>query len=161
MKYSPQILAQKIVQSGMSPQNHIRGLTDDEIAEIENSFKLSFPGSYKEFLRTMGGSSDKVFYSVNFVFPGLAEQMSCPYELLAAANLQLPPSAFVFLIEDARFLFFDANEGEDPPVYEFIEARGIVKIADTFSLWLSDYVMKEIELDLYNQKSSTFPRPSI
>lgn len=154
MKNTPEQLAKMIIDSGMAKQSDIHGLSEQQISQIQDLHKVSLPGAYKHFLRTMGNSSDSVFYSVSFVFPALEERRSWAYKLASQASLQLPSTAFVFLIDDALFFFFDTKEGDDPPVYRFIEGQQVNKIANSFSQWLNDYVSTEVELDMQNKMSS-------
>jgi hypothetical protein len=152
MKMTADALAQFMVKSEMATPDQIQGFSEEEIVLLEKKHGVNLPESYKDFLISFGKTDDAVFYSIYFTYPSLDRSRHHAYELAAANGLTLPPGAFIFLMEDSLFLFFNTEEGKDPPVYKYIEGQTIQKYADSFSQWLSDMVQAEVALDVENKK---------
>jgi hypothetical protein len=85
-----------------------------------------------------GGLFDEVLY------PAIEEFRKDAYEIAEADNFALPTSAYVFLIDDSGFRYFCLDEGDDPPVYEYVKGRkNSQKIEERFSAWLGSVLDDE------------------
>lgn len=151
MKETPEALAQMIIDAGLAQQSDLHGFSEIQIKDLERTHNIVLPEAYKSFLRAMGNSSEEIFYSFSFVYPGIEKQRSFAYELAKQSEKQLSPSSFVFLVDDAMFLYFDTTNGDDPPVYRFVERQDPSIVSDSFSQWLSDFVEQEVKLEIENK----------
>lgn len=153
-KLDMNLLVSKIVDSGMGTMDELSGFPDEDIEELERTHNVRLPEAYKEFLSSIGYSSDNIFYSVLFMYPGLEKYRNEAYQLADQNSIKLPDSAFVFLIDDTQFFYFDTKSGDDPPVYKYFEGDAAAKqVFDHFSDWLIDFVTVESELEIENAKS--------
>ena len=129
--------------------------TQEEIDKLESmlpdSYKL--PAAYKEFL-LYGGKEIGQFYepgsrfdyerALNYVKSGRGSAISLlkQYE----ANPQLPDDIYVLTTYMSSFFnFFKLTEGENPPVYQWLEedevgTEAIVKAHDSFTDFIRDEV---------------------
>ena len=147
-----QSLKKMIVESGMATPEEICGCSNSYISELETQYG-KLPGAYRAFLSAMGSSSDNIFYSVNLVYPSLEKFRSQAVRILQESNVKLAPTAFVFLLTDTMFLFFDIKDGEDSAVLRYREGHaGAEKIYDSFSEWLVDFVSTESKLEEQNNR---------
>lgn len=139
-------LCEVIAASGLCEGEHVAGMNQEQISTLENKYAVRLPKAYKEWLAEFGASSSGIFYSVTFTYPQLEEAQRRAKKLASVDGFSLPESAIVFLIDDCSFCYFDATEGDDPPVYEFYENHtSATKIQDSFSDWLNWYVTGEAE----------------
>ena len=148
---TPEALAQMITDAGLAQSSDVHGFSEIQIKDLERTHNIVLPEAYKRFLRAMGNSSEEIFYSFSFVYPGIEKQRSWAYEFAEQSEKQLSPSTFVFLIDDAMFLYFHTANGDDPPVYRFVEGQDPSIVSDSFSQWLSDFVQQEVKLEIENK----------
>lgn len=112
------------------------GLSESEITAIQEKHAIALPSAYREFLSLMGRDDGGLFSNI-ILFPGLEKYRQQAYDMASQHGFELPLSAYVFQIDDSGFRYFCLDEGDDPPVYEYIEGRKLAeKIDDRFSAWL-------------------------
>ena len=147
-------LHQRIIQSLGAKPERIKGLREQEIAQIEQTYKLPLPYSYKVFLRHFGYSIAGIANDVEFLYPALLsltqyvrdidreiqeERDFSPEELL-------PPNAFVFAMRQKMQLwYFIAEERvEDPAVfYDSGDGNGVKMHESIFDLWEKEIALEE------------------
>lgn len=123
--------------------------TEDEVKALEEKLGRTLPEAYKEFLLWMGkgvGKGNLMAGEDFFVWNWEKEQemLKLVRELFEEDEFpgELPEDAFVFLFHQGySFLFFRLSEGDDPPVYLWIESEtSFQKISEHFSDWLLERI---------------------
>jgi hypothetical protein len=98
--------------------------TEEEIVALEHWIGHSFPLSYREFLKWMGRWGGGLFRGSECFYSDLKIIQKWARELLKENNCSetLLENAFVFLMHHGyHILYFKFNEGDDPPVYSYLE----------------------------------------
>ncbi len=98
--------------------------TEEEVARLEQATHLTLPRAYQEFLRTMGNGTDTLLNGSDFLYPRLMRLQEGAREMLAEDSFpqKLPEDAFVFFMHQGyQFGFFRTSEGDDPPLYRYLE----------------------------------------
>lgn len=143
------LAAERIREAGLARERVIEGLTETEIREIGQRQGVRLPDLYVRFLTRMGRSAGDFLRGSDFLYPDLLPLKDYARGLLEEdeADFGLRDSHFVFLMHQGyQFLFFDADESEDPAVYLYLEGEGPpARVADRFSDWLKVAVEEEIE----------------
>lgn len=120
----------------------IQGCNENEIKELEKEIGHSFPTMYRTLLLEVGHCAGLLFQGTDIFFGSLKRLTEEANELLEEnqESFKLPEDAFVFSMHQGyEFNYFRFSEGENPPVYQYIEGEGDPKIAwDSFSRFLSD-----------------------
>ncbi|MGB1249872.1 MAG: SMI1/KNR4 family protein [Candidatus Promineifilaceae bacterium] len=124
--------------------------TNEEIETLELYYQIALPSTYRDFLQTLGQGAGEFLKGSHFLYKHLPDLQIGAREILAETTLLplLPEDAFIFFMHQGyEFMFFRLSEGNNPPVYQFHEARPqheFVLFADSFTdyLWL---VCKGIE----------------
>lgn len=119
----------------------IDGCSEPEIDSLERELGFTFPTVYRRFLRLVGRESGEFMDGSVFHGPQLVRLQAAARELLSetSAAWTLEPSDFVFLMHEGyEFLFFRADDSDDPPVYFYLEHDPAPRrFAPSFSEWLS------------------------
>ena len=94
------------------------GCSEDEIMEIEKSAGFSLPESYKKFLRMAGRYAGAYLKHVAMFYPQVMD-VNRVIKNDYPQFFESPDSVFVFLNDDhaCYFLYFLADDGDDPPIY--------------------------------------------
>ncbi|MBC6907228.1 SMI1/KNR4 family protein [Saccharophagus sp. K07] len=131
---------------GVARKSELIGVSDAEIQSLENHFSLTFPASYREFLRSFGRSAGFLSPWMAIYFDDLKEireQFDC---LVAAGNLKfhLPENALLIANWESVFDFIVCNETADPPVYRidiYQTDRANLRIyAESYSEYLQNMI---------------------
>lgn len=122
------------------------GVCDREIQALELRLGLTFPASYKQFLRLCGRSAGHISPWVALYFDDLVEIREEFFERLAQAMLPLDLSSDVLIIAQAEevFDFIYCDGTEDPPVYRInFQAQPVCLScqAQAYSLYLEEVVI--------------------
>ena len=138
-------LIEALIAVGISKRDEIKGCSEAQVAEVEASFGMPLPQSYREFLLTAGRGAGGFMLGTDVFYPRILETTKWGANLLVESNesFSLPSDAFVFAMHQGyQFLFFRATEGDDPPVYYYFERDGMPqRISDSFS----DYLFRTVE----------------
>lgn len=120
--------------------------TEEDIAFLEEHIQRSIPHAYKTFLRKFGRNDERIFDDVN-PFRGVLSTHRAVLGLLKENRVDisvLPSDATVIWLNDQgyEFTFIRASEGDNPPVWHYLEYEDILfkKIADSF--W--EYAYRDI-----------------
>jgi hypothetical protein len=131
-----------LVSSQIASTKEIKGCSENEIKELEEKIRHSFPTVYREFLLAAGHRAGLLFQGTDIFFGSLKGLTQDANELLEENQepFTLPEDAFVFSIHQGyEFNYFRFSEGENPPVYQYIEGEGNSKLTwDSFSSFLSE-----------------------
>jgi hypothetical protein len=104
---------------GVADKSELVGVSDTEIRSLENYFGLTFPSSYRQFLRSFGRSAGFLSPWMAIYFDDLKEirdQFDC---LVAADALpcNLPAKTLLIANWESVFDFIVCDGRDDPPVY--------------------------------------------
>lgn len=132
---------------GVANDRDVLGCTEAEIAEIEKDVGVCLPAAYREFLHQMGCSAGDFYVGTDLFYPQVMGATNAAHQLVAEDNagIHLPGGAVVIAMHQGyQFLFIDATEGDDPPVYYYMEHSGaFVKKADSLSRHFIDVAHNE------------------
>lgn len=98
--------------------------TLEEIEGIEQNIKHLLPGTYREFLLWMGRSGGGFLRGSDCFYKHLGDIQIWARELLEEDHFpgEIPENAFVFFMHQGyQFNFFSLNEGDNPPIYYYLE----------------------------------------
>jgi SMI1 / KNR4 family (SUKH-1) len=123
--------------------------TAEEVERLEHKIGRSLPEAYREFLLWMGHWTGGLWRGTNWLYEDLDAIQEDAVELMQrdAFPVTLPPDAFVFLMHaHYQFAFFRTSEGDDPPVYMYVETDEEIalKISDSH---YSDFLLDLVESD--------------
>lgn len=111
----------------LNPAARFRGCTETEIAEAERNLAVRIPAVLREFILRIGWEPGGLWTGSEFAAAQeLSEFRKDAEELLAEskATFVLPPSAIVFLLHQGySFLYIEATEEPDGPVWQVVEGR--------------------------------------
>lgn len=117
-----------------------------DVATLERRIGHSLPGAYIEYLLLAGKEAHKLFSGTEHQFGILLTLQRASRELLEQDEFckQLTDLDFVFLFHQGyEFHFFRLDEGDDPPVYYYLEQsedEDFEKVADSFSAFMKETV---------------------
>ena len=136
----------QIVAAGIAKVGEIQGCDNDDIAHLEKHFQINLPDAYKNFLRTMGKNVGLFLNDCTITYPDIMEFREQADELAKAGGVSLPETAFVFLIHDYQFHYFDtANGAFDPATFRYVEDEtSSIKTFDSFTQCMSNFVKTEV-----------------
>ena len=121
-----------------------RPCTTSEIDRLEVWIHGSLPEAYKEFLRWGGHDDAGLFQGSERFYRYLIPMQEWAVDLLKenAFPEPLPPDTFVFFMHQGyQFAFFCLSEGDDPPVYYYLEGQPTIeRVKEHYSDWLSGWV---------------------
>jgi hypothetical protein len=110
------------------------------VRELEQRLSVELPPAYKAFLAVAGNGWEALEGSYYAVEDDLASLQRSGERIMKHDGANLPVEAFVFRVHQGyTFNFFLAQDGEDPPVYEYVEGMPPVRrVAARFTEWLAD-----------------------
>lgn len=130
-------------ENKIANDNEIQGFTASEVERCEQALGAKLPNQYREFLLAIGHDAGLLFQGTDILFrnvENLLELRKDAEDLLAEneETFTLPADAFVFSMHQGyEFNFFVTSEGNDPPVYQYVEGDGPpVLVWDSFSAFL-------------------------
>ena len=146
MENTAEIQKQKLIDAGLAFEQHFVGCSEDEIAQLEQTFGVTLPSPFVDFLRVMGKERNGFYSEASMSFP-FYDMRRVAVDLLKEVNETLSDTAFVFVERyGCAVLFFETMDGTDPPVYACQEdGKPSSKIAPSFSNWLNMAVDVHIE----------------
>ena len=116
-------LKKRIISSEIATVNQIKGCSDEEISILEKSCGLILPYSYKIFLKTFGHGAGRVMRDMDIFYDSVFELTDKAREILSyEGDPVLPEKAFVFTMRyGEQFFFFETDQGDNPPIFYYIE----------------------------------------
>jgi len=116
-----------LIAYGICESEEIKGCSEGEIAKLEESSGVRLPTKYKDFLKKIGNGAGGVFRGTDIFLSAIVGLNEEAAALLKenGEDFSLPIDAFVFLMHQGyEFSYFCASEGENPPVYQYVEGGG-------------------------------------
>ncbi len=129
------------------PPKGLKPCTEEEVVRLEQARSVKLPQAYREFLLWMGSSGGSLFIGSDCFYRDLPLIQKGAVELLEEDQfpLKLPEDAFVFYMHQGyNFDFFRPSEGDDPPVYYYLEDSEQTSFTEVFSHY-SDALLAWIE----------------
>jgi hypothetical protein len=135
-------VARVLCDGGVATENTLRGCTPAQIDEVESEAGVSLPIAYREFLARMGRGGGRFYIGTDIWYPALLGLTQAGRQFVAEdeSGIRFPADGIVFLMHQGYvFMFIRAGEGDDPPVYLYLEQSGqFEKKADSFSRFMFD-----------------------
>ena len=119
--------------------------SEGEVRAIEKRLGNKLPAAYREFLLLMG-QKDGGLLGRDWLYEYLEIFQEDAIELMRRDGfpVTLPADAFVFLMHDGyQFDFFCISEGDDPPVYHYIECDDEIALKISiphYSIYIQDII---------------------
>lgn len=127
-----------------------------QVTTLENWYGHSLPQAYKEFLFWMGSWGGGFLMGSECFYGDLKDIQLWARELLAENRFSgtLPENAFIFWMHQGyQFAFFLCHEGENPPVYYYLEEEPVktsfIQIYH-FSEFLAQQIDDHLKIAHYN-----------
>jgi len=134
-------------ENKIANDNEIQGFTASEVEQCEQAIGAKLPNQYREFLLATGHDAGLLFQGTDILFrnvENLLELRKDAEDLLAKneETFTLPADAFVFSMHQGyEFNFFVLSEGNEPPVYQYVEGDGPpVLVWDSFSAFIRNSI---------------------
>ena len=143
---TPTELLPELIEAGFAERaKTFLGCTEEEISSLEAEFQLRLPEAYKAFLRAFGKQSGFFLDDCSYLYPALKAIKKEAEHMAQKLSFKLEPSWFVFLVRDEIFLYFDTNQGQDPPVWRFDEGTEKIELVfPSYSAWLNNIVEGDV-----------------
>ena len=122
----------------------LRPCSEEDFA-ILRDVHIDLPLSYRHLMLTMGRGAGTFKQGTDFFFPDNMNLNADAAILLEenAEPFRLPEDVFVFSMHQGyEFNYFSLKQGDDPPVYQYIEGSGVPKM-----MWRSFTRFLENSLD--------------
>lgn len=139
-----EVLLLELIKSGICQENEIKGASLEEVQALSRHAGISLPSAYTAFLLAVGNGAGKFLQGSDVFLSAIRDLKKEAVNLLRENDEEfiLPPDAFVFLMHQGyEFDYFIASEGDDPPVYQYVEGNGPpVKVWNSFSDFLRESI---------------------
>jgi hypothetical protein len=141
--------------------------TEEQVASLEDWYGHALPRAYREFLFWMGSWGGGFLIGSHCFYGELKDIQTWAKDLLREDEYPgtLPEDAFVFWMHQGyQFYFFRCHEGEDPPVYYYLESLENEPLQASFILkfaHFSDFLLTAIEDSLNFSQTMTTWRSQI
>lgn len=139
-----QEIVKALVKSKIASVDEIKGCSEAEVIKLEKSIGSCLPKKYREFLLGAGYKAGKLFQGTDIFFNNLKDIKETAIDLLIENDeaFSLPEDSFVFSMHQGyEFKFFLLSEGDDPPIYQYVEGDGDPKLTwEKFSSFLAEEI---------------------
>lgn len=133
-----------LIENRIATANEIIGCSTDDIRALEKSIGTSLPKKYQEFLLAAGHSAGRLFQGTDIFYRNLMGLKDDAISLLNENNekFTLPIDTFVISMHQGyEFNYFKLTEGDDPPIYQYVEGGGPPMVAwASFTNFLNDSI---------------------
>jgi hypothetical protein len=122
--------------------------TIEEVEELERWKGHRFPEAYREFLLCMGRSGGGLLAGSDCFYRHLKDLPVYAEELLKEDQFvgKLPENIFIFFMHQGyQFNFFYFDDGDDPPIYWYIEEIPVRTQFVRLYAHFSEFILTEIE----------------
>jgi SMI1-KNR4 cell-wall len=122
-----------------------KGISQEEIREIETDFNVRLPIAYKEYLMQFGSDSSRLLGSYltekSKLQQNKASALIASIDELSNTFVEIKPSYFFFAQwQGYNFFFFDCEEKNDnPQIYLLTDSPSIKKYKNSFT----EFVLEE------------------
>lgn len=115
----------------------VQSCSETDVTSVEQRFSAKLPLAYRELLLWMGrGGEGAIWKGFDWAYEDLPTINGWARKLVKESNtkLRLSEDAFVFFWDaGAVFYFFRLRDGDDPPVYFFMESNLEATLRQGFS----------------------------
>lgn len=150
-------IPQQLVCSNIAREGEIRGCSSGEIESLERKCRCAFPEAYKCFLAVMGKGAGAYMLGTDIFYGRISEFGLWLADAIRETRdpVAIPDDAFVFMSHQGYvFCYFRLSEGDDPPVYQYIQGSGKVQREhDSFTLFLHRTVQSTLAMFLRSEAS--------
>ena len=115
---------------GIASKDTIRGCSEQEIQEVCEDARQVLPHGYIYFLERIGNGAGMFFRGTDLFYPSMLGTTEIGREIVREDEngLELASNAFVFSMHQGySFMFFYADESDDPAVWYYLEQSGQFK----------------------------------
>ena len=135
--------------------SEIYGTTPEEIADLEVNVGKRLPSRYREFLLGIGRGAGRFLNGRDIFLAALRGLREEAIGLLKEnkEEVELQDDAYVFSMHQGyEFTYFNFSEGDDPPVYQYVEGNGPPTLAwNSFSDFLKEAISQYAQLSPHNK----------
>lgn len=143
-------LISMLISANICQTSDIRGAALEDVAALERAIGQNLPAQYREFLLGIGRGAGEFLQGTDIFLSALDGLKDDAISLLREndENIALADDAFVFSMHQGyEFTYFNISEGDDPPVYQYVEGNGPPVLAwNSFSEFLSDSIAQHAQL---------------
>lgn len=126
--------------------SEVRTASESDVAALEQAVGQRLPLQYRSFLIAVGSGAGRFFEGTDIFLSSLHGLTEAANALLAENGeaVGLPDDAFVFSMHQGyEFTYFRMSEGDDPPVYQYVEGSGPAVLAwESFSGFLAASIVR-------------------
>lgn len=135
-------IAAALIHRGVATEQALVGCSPAEISQLQNEVGYPLPQAYRDFLLRMGREMGRFFDGSDITYENLPGLKQAAQKLVKEEQtaLVLHDDAIPILMHQGyQFMFIRASEGEDPPVYHYMEMSGeFVTISQHLTQYLFD-----------------------
>lgn len=143
-------LISSLINSKICQASDIRGASLEDITALETATEQNLPAQYREFLLGIGRGAGDFLQGTDIFLSALDGLKDEAISLLQEndEDVKLADDAFVFSMHQGyEFTYFNTSEGDDPPVYQYVEGNGPPVLTwNSFSDFLSDSIAQHAQL---------------
>jgi hypothetical protein len=143
-------LVSSLVNAKICKVSDVRGISLEDVAALEKAVGQNLPALYREFLLGIGRGAGKFLQGTDIFLSALGGLKDEAINLLRKnnENAQIAEDAFVFSMHQGyEFTYFNTSEGDDPPVYQYVEGNGSPVLTwNSFSDFLNDSIVQHTRL---------------
>ncbi|MEZ3116467.1 SMI1/KNR4 family protein [Halobaculum sp. MBLA0147] len=143
-------VVRRLVEAGVAEWDDFAGCSRDEVGDVERTFGVEFPETYRSCLRQFGRESGPLFVGEDVTVDTLPAQREYAEQRLEDWGLDFVfgDTHFVFLGHQGySFQFFDTSAGDDPPVYSLLPDEEPTRDADSFSTWVLEEADRVVRVE--------------
>lgn len=125
----------------------ILSCTEEEVSILEQKIGRFLPAAYREFLLWMGRGTGGLFQGSECLYWDVIPLQKAAADLMQEDEFSgpFPEDAFVLLMHQGyQFHFFRTSEGDDPPVYHYLEGQEESSMKLVYSHF-SDFLLAMVE----------------
>ncbi|BDS11263.1 SMI1/KNR4 family protein [Aureispira anguillae] len=120
----------------------------DEVLQLEKIIQTKLPLALKEFLLWMGKGPSDILCGSDFFYNCWMNNdfLDWAQELLEEnkTSTDVIQESFILLFHQGYyFQFIPLNQGDNPPVFEYLEGKKIRKLHASFSTYIEESIVKE------------------
>ena len=113
------------------------GASEQEVRDLEQRMDHVLPEIFRQYLRVMGHETGHLLEGSDILFGCLHLLTSEGRQAMTPESMPLPDDAFVFFAHQGYgYMWFRTSEGDDPPVYRWLQGRQVEQRFERFSEYL-------------------------
>jgi len=141
----PKEFADLLIKHNLGTKDELQGCSEKEIEQLEKHIGSKLPQDYREFLILMGHRAGAFRRGSDYLYKDLFNLTDLTRDTLRGGSFELPNDAFVFFSHQGYiFTYFKLSDGDDPPIYTYMEMEHQPKRrATNFSEYLEKSLAEE------------------